>query len=102
MNNAIFEDVCFSLRELKSFFLRSLCFWACLIKGGSLYCKKSSIHSLAHFPRLVGFFVFEPFLVVAFGPLCILLVYLQGCSGFFGLIYKLSFTDQKKKNLIYV
>ena len=33
-NNVIFEDDFFSLSRLKSFFLRSLCSWACLIHGG--------------------------------------------------------------------
>ena len=33
-NSVIFEDDCFSFSRLKSFFLRSLCSWASLIKGG--------------------------------------------------------------------
>ena len=36
-NNVIFEDDCFSLSKLMSFFLRSLCSWACLIGGGDRY-----------------------------------------------------------------
>ena len=44
-NNVIFEDVCFSLRELKSFFLRSLCFWACLIQGDR-YIVRSLLYIL--------------------------------------------------------
>ena len=60
-NNVIFEDDCFSLSKLMSFFLRSLCSWACLIGGEDryivrrLFCRTSWAGRFFYFRALSCF-----------------------------------------------
>ena len=78
-NNVIFEDDCFSLSRLKSFFLRSLCSWACLIRGGGGGIVRHLFCIIQCTSWAGRFFVFKPFCPFCFWHLAPSIYFLYTC-----------------------